>query len=318
MNSIGGYFGLELKQGEEYHSEAIKLNLGRTAFEYVLRAKRIQKVFLPYYTCPVMLEPIIKTGITYKFYHIDENLEPVFDYDLLTTSDYFLYTNYFGLKDRFVEQLAIRIENLIMDNAQSFFSKRIPSVDAFYSTRKFFGVADGAYLYTTKHLESDFEQDVSYERFSHLLGRSDVGAEPFYQSYKEAEAFFIGQPIKTMSRLTQLMLKSIDYETVSNKRRDNFNFLQRMLRDSNRLNIKINNDSIPMVYPYLLDSGSELKKKLISNKIFIPTYWPELTNWLNGSNTFESYLKENLVCLPVDQRYNIDNMRTILNLIKNK
>ena len=36
--SIGGYFELELPQGEEYHKNAIRLNTGRNAFEYGLGA----------------------------------------------------------------------------------------------------------------------------------------------------------------------------------------------------------------------------------------------------------------------------------------
>ena len=39
MNPIGGYFELELRKGEEYHKEAIRLNSGRNAFEYVLLEK---------------------------------------------------------------------------------------------------------------------------------------------------------------------------------------------------------------------------------------------------------------------------------------
>jgi hypothetical protein len=39
--SIGGYFELELSRGEEYHSDAIRLNTGRNAFEYI-KSKEIQ------------------------------------------------------------------------------------------------------------------------------------------------------------------------------------------------------------------------------------------------------------------------------------
>lgn len=46
MNIIGDYFGLEFKQGKKYHPNDIKLDIGRTSFEYMLRAKQIQKDFL--------------------------------------------------------------------------------------------------------------------------------------------------------------------------------------------------------------------------------------------------------------------------------
>jgi hypothetical protein len=51
MRSIGGYFELELPEGNEYHPEAIALNSGRHCFEYILRLRNYQKVYIPYYTC---------------------------------------------------------------------------------------------------------------------------------------------------------------------------------------------------------------------------------------------------------------------------
>ena len=76
MNAIGGYFELELRKGEHYHKNAIRLNTARNCFEYVLRSRSYDKVYIPYYTCEVMLEPIQKLGIDYEFYHINELLEP--------------------------------------------------------------------------------------------------------------------------------------------------------------------------------------------------------------------------------------------------
>ena len=73
--SIGGYFELELPQGTEYHSQAIALNTGRNALEYILRARGYKRVYLPYYSCEVLLEPFKKLGVDYTFYHINANLE---------------------------------------------------------------------------------------------------------------------------------------------------------------------------------------------------------------------------------------------------
>lgn len=68
MTAIGGYFGLELNNKNEYHSKAIRLNTGRNALEYILRTKKYHKIYLPYYTCKVLLEPIIKLNLLYEFY----------------------------------------------------------------------------------------------------------------------------------------------------------------------------------------------------------------------------------------------------------
>ena len=46
MNSIGGYFELELQRGKEYHEHAVKLNTGRNALKYILKVKEYEKIYL--------------------------------------------------------------------------------------------------------------------------------------------------------------------------------------------------------------------------------------------------------------------------------
>jgi hypothetical protein len=313
MNEIGGYFELELNKGEEYHSNAKKLNLGRTAFEYVLRAKKIKKVFLPYYTCDVVLEPVLRTGITYEFYHIDENLEPVFKFSSLNETDYFLYTNYFGLKDQYVRQLARIVDNLIIDNSQAFFSMPVQNVDTFYSPRKFFGLPDGAYLYTSADINIVLEKDNSLDRFEHLLGRIEDGPEEFYSRFLINDRSLMGQSIKLMSNITQAILKSIDYMAIAEKRISNFNYLQNSLGTINECRISNELCQAPMVYPYM-NCEKNLRSHLIENKIFVAQYWPNLIESCDD-RTIEKKFAQNLICLPIDQRYSNKEMQTIIDLI---
>ena len=73
INPIGGYFELELPRFPEIHPEAIALNSGRFCLEYILRCRKYAKVYVPYFTCDSAIEPIVKLGILYEFYHIDKN-----------------------------------------------------------------------------------------------------------------------------------------------------------------------------------------------------------------------------------------------------
>ena len=176
MEAIGGYFSLELPLLEEYHKAALRLNTGRNCLEYILRAHEYKKVYVPYYTCEAVMEPINKLAVPYEFYHIDIQFE-ISDRITLKADEALLYTNYFGLKQRYVEYLAEKYgSRLIVDNTQAFYAKPLDGIDTFYTCRKFFGVADGAYLYTNKLLDEDFEQDVSYDRMAHLLKRIDLSA----------------------------------------------------------------------------------------------------------------------------------------------
>jgi hypothetical protein len=312
--SIGGYFELELSNvSKEFHSDAICLNTARNAFEYILKAKKIKKLFLPYFTCDVLLQPLHKLKLPYQFYSINENLEPIFDFTDLKDGDAFLYTNYFGLKDNYVKKLSLMSERLIIDNAQSFYSMPLKKVPTFYSARKFFGVADGAYLYNVKKIEQPTEQDVSFERMKHLLVRKDVSAEAGYSIFSENDKSLQDQSIKIMSKLTQNILKTIDYEFTANKRIENFLYLHKALNSSNQFTLVLEEGSVPMVYPYW-NKDKKLKKVLLENKIYTASYWPNVLEWCD-KNSLEYQLANEVIYLPIDQRYTNKEMELIVKVI---
>jgi hypothetical protein len=313
MKAIGGYFSLETRAGVHYHKNAIRLNTVRNCFAYVLQTRGYSKVYVPYYTCEVMLEPIRKLGLDYEFYHINQNLEPIMVPNL-SEKEAFLYTNYFGLKQGCVRRLASELgSRLIVDNAQAFYSEPLEGVDTFYSARKFFGLSDGAYLYTDKPLQQEFEQDCSFDRMSHLLKRVDLGAEAGYQDFKKNDDALIGQDIKRMSKLTETLLSGIDYERAKIIRIENYNILSESLGAKNQFNFVLDEDDVPMVYPYLTDDAI-LKKRLITEKIFVATYWPNVFEWCK-SDELEYRFAEQTTYIPIDQRYNSNDMEFIIKTI---
>lgn len=314
MEAIGGYFGLELRNGEHYHKNAIRLNTARNCFEYVLRTRSYVKVYVPYYTCEVMLEPICKLSVEYEFYHINEKLEPTV-LPKLNANEAFLYTNYFGLKQECVKRLASAYgKQLIVDNAQAFYDEPLKGIDTFYSARKFFGVPDGAYLYTDKPLQHEFEQDCSLERMSHLLKRIDLGAESGYHDFRMNDDTLCYQEIKKMSKLTESLLSGIDYEYARERRRQNYLFLENAFGTTNMLHLGCDENTVPMVYPYWVDDGIVLKKKLIDNKVFVATYWPNIKNVLRNDDV-EMMFVNDMVPLPSDQRYGTIDLNRIVDMI---
>ena len=208
--AIGGYFELELRGGCEYHPNALALNSARNCLEYILLTRQYRRVYIPYYTCEVVLEPFRKHGIEYEFYSVNEKLEPV-DFPCLKPGEAFLYTNYFGIKQSAVRRVAERYgEQTIIDNAQAFFAPRIEGIDTFYSPRKFFGVPDGGYVYCDANPLENIPRDVSWQRMQHLLRRIDEGAEKGYMDFKTNSESLINAPIRRMSNLTKALLSSID------------------------------------------------------------------------------------------------------------
>lgn len=304
---IGGYFGLELPATaiDNYKKDGIFLNSARNCLRYVIRAFNIKEIYLPYYTCPVVWQSVKSENCKIHFYHIDKNFYPLCDFP---GDSFILYTNYFGVNAKNVKKLAQKYKNLIVDNAQAFYMPKY-GIASFNSIRKFFGVPDGAYLISDKILDENFEQDTSYQRFSHLLKRIDINAQFGYNDFCKNDDSLCDEEIKFMSNLTRTIFDSCDIESSKQKRLENFKILDTVLCKTNELNFTLDIDDVPMVYPYLIKNET-LKQKLIKNKIYAATYWsPMPKEYQEG--IFQKYL----IPLPIDQRYGEVEMKRIAEVI---
>jgi hypothetical protein len=311
--AIGGYFELELPKGAGFlHDDAVLLNSGRACFEALLRTIKPRRVLMPKYTCDVMLEPLKNTQTAYDFYAITEQLE-IKDLPELTKDELLLYVNYFGVKDDYVQRLAERYgSRLVIDNAQAFYAPPIPGAHTLYSPRKFFGLPDGGIIYSNVSIGiHNLEQDTSYGRCMHLLKRIDKGAEAGYQDFKIDDASLNSQPIRTMSNLTRRLLGDIDFAAIRTRREANYKILHQALRDKNQLRLS-DTPTGPMVYPFRAQEG--LRQKLIDAKVYVATYWPNVYEWAQSTET-EYMLVDSIVALPIDQRYGADEMQRILEVI---
>jgi hypothetical protein len=253
-----------------------------------------------------MLESTARAGTEVEFYHVNERLEPVFDFESKGKSDWFLYTNYFGIKDRTIKELALTVSNLIIDSSQAFYPKPVHSVDTFYSPRKFFGVPDGGYLYSDAFLDVEPETDNSSGRFAHLTGRIENGAEASYPFFRETERLLSFEPLKRMSAITSRLLQNIAYDVIREKRRRNFEILNQALGFINLLGIDPDAGQVPMVYPFLAER-TDLRRLLLDKRIYTATYWPEVLPKVSPDSA-EHNLVTRLVPLPIDQRLNDEDM----------
>jgi hypothetical protein len=312
MNEIGGYFSLELRNGKEFHSEALALNSGRNALELILRYRKYNKVWLPSYYCNEILQAFYITETDFGFYTIDKNFIPCIEFPI-EENEAVLVINYFGLISKQIKKIVSKYKNIIVDNSQAFFVKPFSNEDTFYSCRKFFGVSDGAYLYTFLDFDSNrFPIDDSAYRLSHLVGRIETGAESSFHYYRRNESSMAYQSIKRMSLLTKAIMKNIDYDDCERKRTSNFFYLHNKLKSHNELNLSSTEINGPFMYPFLI-KDEKLRKKLIDNKIFVPLFWNNVLGLEDGSWNY--YLAKYLLPLPIDQRYDEEDMDRILEVI---
>ena len=186
-------------------------------------------------------------------------------------------------------------------------------VDTIYSARKFFGVPDGGYLYTDTVLDETLETDISYQRMEHLLKRIDLSANEGYSSFQENESSLDNAGIKYMSNLTHALLSGIDYVSVAERRRENYQYLDSLIGDSNGFVLPELGGQIPMVYPYLTDDEN-LRSKLIQNRVYVATYWNDVFPHVSEESIEAKFVKC-LLPLPIDQRYGIEELDSISHIL---
>jgi hypothetical protein len=310
---IGGYFEWEFKRNVDNfpYRNGVLVNSGRYALEYILKSLfPISKVYVPYFTCEVVLDPIQRLNLPYEFYRIDEKLEIGQDI-ALAENEYLIYTDYFGIKGCYVKGLSKKYgANLIVDNSQAFFSKPNSGISQFYSPRKFVGCPDGGVAFPIVDKGITLNQGYSYDRCAALLQRGDGEISLGYNSFHQMDACLKEDGMLAMSQLTRNILGHIDYEKVKFRRCANFRILHSYLSSSNRMrNLLIDvdeNDLCPMVYPYYTEDEN-LRKRLIDNAIFVAQYWPNVLSWCSPSDK-EYKLAKHILPLPIDQRYGDEEM----------
>lgn len=312
MREIGGYLEFENLIHNEYYPDAIALNTARNAFVYLANARKIAKVYIPYFLCDSIYNVCKRENISYEFYHIDRDFHPIFD-KKLAENEFLYIVNYYGqLSSDEIREYSAKFKNIIIDNVQAFFADPVDAVDTIYSCRKFFGVPDGAYL-VSNAAKQELPTDVSYERVKHILGRYDTGiASEYYGDFSKNEVMFEELPLMYMSKITRNILGAVDYKLVISKRNENRQILHEALSKENKLSLKQCNG--PYMYPFYCNNGAEIRSELVKKKIYIPTLWPNVKDL--DAFDYEKDFAENILPLPVDQRYDTDDMMRLIEGVK--
>lgn len=309
---IGGFFEIEIENGKKgFYSDLIAVNTGRNAIRYVVEASKYKVVYLPYYCCGCIADTLLNMGVECKYYHIDKELKPMNVY--LAKDEAILVINYYGqLRDEEILGFKEKYKNIILDNTQSFFSRPIDGVDTVYSARKYFGVSDGAYVQSENKLDRPLERDFSVDRVIPMIGRFETFAKSYYMLQKQKEESLDGLDLLLMSKFTSAILGNIDYEKVKQIRETNFKFFHAKLEKINELNIV--NDKATFMYPLKIKNAAKIREWLIANDIFIPVLWPEL-NQEELASEFELSLREDVLNLPIDQRYDTEQLQLVVERI---
>ncbi|MEF2782745.1 MAG: hypothetical protein U0N20_06595 [Clostridium sp.] len=317
-SEFGGYLPLEISKTGEYFIEdngykIKRLNHGRSAILYALMELKSKIVYLPLFYCPSVIDTLKKRGYKLFFYSIDENLMPKFN-RRIDENDTVILVDYYGVMNDKIKNIAKYLQcKIILDFAHDFFATPMLKDNIYnvYSCRKFFGVPDGAYLIGTGFSgKIQLQQEESYDRCLHLLKCIDKTTSSSYDLNLENEKY-IGTTFNEMSKLTMHILNGINYKKIKKQREENFAVLHEALKDYQK------KQSLPKkapAYCYPLLLSKDIRNELIAKKVWIPTMWRELIRD-EYLDTIEYSYSKNMVCLPIDQRYDKKDMENLANIV---
>lgn len=329
-NVIGGEFEISpelLKKTDSqanYFGAEYLFSSGRTSLFYILMNESADKVYVPDYVCPCVDEIVKDTGKNIIKYHIKQNLIP----EIPETDEklIFLLVNHFALcdVDSTVDEIKLKMPNavIVLDDVQALWDlKNEHKVDyAFSSFRKWLPVPDGSPVKTLKKLNIP-DLVSNYFVVNKVIG----SLLKYYRDYEEIDddnylSFFENGENEIdkswnckCSSISKNILNNIDYEYVTKRRKENFLYLYENIPTelfevgtSVEYNLLKKESSVPMFFPLFIDNKQELRKELMKNNIFCPVHW----------SIENSKLAERELSLVIDQRYNLNDMNRIVNVIK--
>lgn len=316
QDMMGGFFGLELPEFNNFpfveSTNCALLNSGRSALACILdNMPRPRRIFIPRFSCDTLREPL--TNIPTTYYGCDETLTPLLPEDA-GDDDCIILINYFGLTGKQLLTAAEQFPGqVIADATTALFWKAPEDIPVFYSLRKFVGVPDGGIACAPFPLTVLPEHTaLSADSALHLLQRLESGIEKAASAAQKSEDSLCEKRLR-MSPLTKKLLPSINFERAARQRLENYGTLHRVLAELNRLPLPVIPDSAPMCYPFVCGIPG-LRDDLIDAGIALPLYWPEVID-STDSESAENKLTRTLLPLPLDQRYDRNDMQHLLRLI---
>lgn len=347
LNPIEAFFDRPLDTPEQFNCKGedyVWLSTGRSAIQYVInsieeRKPGIKRVaVLPSFTCDTVFEPFLKSGYEVYYYPIEKNLTATSDVILETVLKYdasiVLFHRYFGFDtlDGQVDRMSRVLRELgkysIEDCTQCLYSG-IHRADSDYtvgSIRKWTGTPDGGFavcregLFSNKPMHSDTVLEVakvkaSYAKYKYLFDHEGDKNE-MLGLYRSAEDILDNQDrIYAISQMSIKVQANLDIGELKRKRRENFAYLSNNLKGLAEPVFTLGQWNVPLYFPILVKERSSLQKHLVQNAIYAPVVWPKDGIQPQQCESAENAY-EHLLCIPIDQRYDLDDMERIVSVMK--
>lgn len=309
---------------------SLRLVNARSALPILLEVLRSQRIWMPSYLCPSLLQAVRQSDVQVLFHPINCHLQHSERAWMknLREGDLVVLISYFGFPAS--EEVAAEIKRrkcwLLEDASQALFNhNRLSSADfILFSPRKFLGVPDGGILLTKCQVDlcaitplkpnfwwlDNLEAMVLRREFDRHKMQND-----WFQRYLKAKTAAPAGKYR-MSEMTSSLLKSsFDYSKIVEQRINNYQILLKAL-ESVALFPKLLPGVVPLGFPIRVAAREVITNALYAERIYPAVHWN-----LEGiiPKNFESSmeLSRNIMTIPCDQRYGDEDMAEIVKIIRN-
>lgn len=299
---------------------------GRSAIRLFRQFCKPSKVLLPDYMCDCVINEFVDKA----FYHINRDFSIdmnslIQQIDNDVSAVYLMH--YFGHLQN--ENDLKRINTLrekygfiiVEDTTHSIFSSPCTIGDyCICSLRKWLPIPDGGVLYSSKRLGNinfrnfnkwDANENINAMFIKNLHLKYNIECKDIYRNKFKREEQIIdsNKDAYLMSDISKIFLKYLSVNDISKKRIENMNILNEL-----GLNccISFENNEIPFVFPMYLKNRDFVRTQLCDNNIYCPVLWPVECSF----NEVAKEISDNIIMIPIDQRYNSESMNFIVNNIK--
>ena len=296
-----------------------------------------KRVILPGYTCSTVIDPFIQEKWKIEYYDINIDLSiNIASLEKLIKEfkpTAILLHAYFGFKfkNNIEKILKLAKDNhifIIEDLTQNLLSgeKNIEANFYISSMRKFLAVPDGGILISNEEIMLECCEEKkqlielsnkAFELKKVYMNTNDKETKKrFRELYVECHNILaLNDELVNVSQQTLEIYKKTDLKKIKQKRLKNFNLLCERLKTNKKIRLiykRARDTVIPLYLPlYVLNNEREvLQKYLADNNIYCPIIWPRY-NIIPQMSKETEYIYDNILCIPIDQRYDDKDMEYI-------
>lgn len=349
MKEIGGIFPIEGNQINQTDRDKSIVNKDRLYYSLcrealhdiaVFNNKGNKKVLIPAYTCQTVITPFEEAGWEIGFYAIHTNLR-INIHELIDACNRFepsiiVAHPYFGMdlneeEDSALSFLRSKGVKIVVDLTQCLFSaKGYQYCDYIVASyRKWFPIPDGAFLKTSEDViqqpeieNSEFNKYISWAMY--LRGQYFKNGEKMMKDISIAlskKADHLAEnniSSHCMSSVSLNILNKEDKEANQLQRNANYSCLYHAVKDSDEVR-KVCQDindvtCAPLYFAIFVNHRTLLQRILAENSIYAPVLWPVEDKRVLEIND-ASFIYDHILAIPCDQRYNLQDMNKVAELI---